>query len=136
MKSLCTIAQGFGKVRGTDGHDHEFLKIDAIVGMLSTVEDIHHRDGDAQCAESAHVGVKRKSGSKSRYPCYGHRHADDGVCAESLFVLGAIKQNHEAVDFGLVCRIHIDKDRSNNFINIGYGLQHAFASIAGPSPIP
>jgi len=40
------------------------------------------------------------------------------------------------VDSAWCRRIHIDKDRSNNSLTIGYSLQHAFASHNGSFPHP
>ena len=35
--------------RRADRHDHEFLEVDAAVGVRAAVEDVHHRHGQ-QCA--------------------------------------------------------------------------------------
>ena len=43
MKYLRTIAQRFREIRCAYGQNHEFLNVDAIVGMRTTIDDIHHR---------------------------------------------------------------------------------------------
>src|SRR5208337_1965138 len=39
-------AESFAERGGSNGHGHEFLKIDRAVGMGAAIEDVHHRDGE------------------------------------------------------------------------------------------
>ena len=58
MKNLRGHAQSFLEVLRADGHDHEFLNIDIVVGVLAAVNDVHHRDGDILGDDAADVFVK------------------------------------------------------------------------------
>jgi hypothetical protein len=38
-------AQGFAEARSADGHGHEFLEVDGIIGMRAAVQNVHHGHG-------------------------------------------------------------------------------------------
>ena len=44
MEDLGAVAQRFTEAWCTHREDHEFLQIDTVVGVLTTIDDIHHRD--------------------------------------------------------------------------------------------
>ena len=44
MESLCPHPQRLRKILGANRHNHKFLKIHIVVGMLSAVDNIHHRN--------------------------------------------------------------------------------------------
>ena len=39
VENLRTDPHGIGNALRTDGHDHEFLKVDGVVGMLTAIDD-------------------------------------------------------------------------------------------------
>jgi hypothetical protein len=43
MKHLGTRTQGLGKTRQAHRQDHELLHVHIVVGMRTTVDDVHHR---------------------------------------------------------------------------------------------
>ena len=44
LVGLRSPPQGLGEGSRADGHDHELLEVDRVVGVHATVEDVHHRD--------------------------------------------------------------------------------------------
>jgi len=60
MKHFRPHAEGFTEIRRAKRHDHEFLKIDVIVGVLAAVEDVHHGHGQVPGIGAAQVAVKRQ----------------------------------------------------------------------------
>src|SRR5712692_5263092 len=53
-------AQRFGKRLGADGHDHEFLEVDVVVGVSTTVEDVHHWSRQGVGAGSTQIAIQRE----------------------------------------------------------------------------
>jgi hypothetical protein len=45
VENLRATTQGLGESRSPNRHDHEFLKIDRVVGVDAAVDDVHHRHG-------------------------------------------------------------------------------------------
>ena len=43
VEYLDAVAQALGERRRADGQDHEFLNVDAVVGVRAAVDDVHHR---------------------------------------------------------------------------------------------
>jgi hypothetical protein len=59
MEDLGTPAQRVGKTLRADGHDHEFLKVDIVVRVRATVEDVHHRSGQNAGIDAAKITIER-----------------------------------------------------------------------------
>ena len=49
-----------GKHLRTNRHYHEFLYIDCVVGMCTSINDIHHGNGQQICPNSANIRVERE----------------------------------------------------------------------------
>ena len=62
MENLGAHAQRLGKITRRDGLNHELLNIHIVIGVLSPVQDIHHRHGQRQsraARELCNVLIKR-----------------------------------------------------------------------------
>ena len=109
MEDLGTHAQGVGEVLGADRLNHELLDIDVVIGMLTAVDDVHHRYRHGVDARGAiqigDVRVQRHAlglgGSLGR----GQGHGEDGVGAQLGLVLGTVQLDHGAVQGFLVGRV-------------------------------
>jgi hypothetical protein len=53
-------------VHGADGHDHELLEVDVVVGVRAAVEDVHHRHGQGDGVDAAEVAVERQAERRVR----------------------------------------------------------------------
>ena len=130
VEGLGPIAQGLGEVGRPDGHDHEFLEIDAVVGMFAAVEDVHHGHGQPHGPGAAQVGVQRQFGGRRRRPGDGHRHAQDRIGPQLALGGRAVQVDHQAVDLGLPRRVQPDELRGDGRVDVGHGLEHALAAVA------
>ena len=57
VECLGPVAERLGEIRCPDGHDHEFLKVHAVVGVLAAVEDVHHWHRQPHRPGPAQIGV-------------------------------------------------------------------------------
>ena len=130
MEGLGAVAQRLGEGGRADWHRHELLKIDAVVGVLAAVEDVHHRHRQPSRPGATEVGVKRQARRHCGRPCHRHRDAQDGVGPERGLVRRAIQVDHQPVDLALSARVHADQFRCDPLVDIGAGLEHALAAIA------
>ena len=130
MEDLRSHANGLANGVGSDRHDHEFLKINRVVGVFATVDDVHHRNRHEVRVGSTDIAVKRQPGSIGGRLCDGKRHTQNGIRSEFALILGAIKLDHRLVDEDLVLGIQVRQGFQNGTVDRLYGLLHTFAQIA------
>ena len=131
VEGLGAVAQRLGEVRRADGHDHELLEVDAVVGVLAAVEDVHHRHRQAHGADAAEIGVERQFRRCGRRARHRHRDAEDGVgaracpcsaCRRASIISASIsawRAGSRPIKRGSDC-----------LIDVGDGLEHALAAVA------
>ncbi len=130
-------AQRFPEVRGADGGDHEFLEVRALpVGVDAAVEDVEHRHGQEVGRGAAEVAVERHPGRGGRGPGHGHADAEHGIGAEPALVFGPVQGEHGPVDAGLVQGVEVPDGRGDLAVDVGDGLEDAFAQIAVLVSVP
>ena len=71
------IFAGFADVLRADRHDHEFLDVDRVVGMLAAIDDVHHRHRQDARRCAADIAIQRLAGGFGRGLGDGQRHAED-----------------------------------------------------------
>src|SRR5439155_25252375 len=59
VKNLRANAQALAKTFGAHRNNHEFLKVDIVIGMRAAVDDVHHRDGQAASVGANEIFVER-----------------------------------------------------------------------------
>ena len=109
MKDFAAAAQRVAELVEAQRHDHEFLHVDAVVGMLAAVDDVHHRRRQQPGIRAADVVVQRQLAVPGRRVGRGERDAEDRVRAEILLVRRAVELDHPLVDRDLVHRVHADQ---------------------------
>ena len=57
MKNLRAQAQCFAETFSADRHNHELLKIDVVVGMRATIDDVHHRHRQSAGVLAAEIPI-------------------------------------------------------------------------------
>ena len=62
VEDLGAHAQRFFEAFCTGRHDHEFLDVDVVVGVLAAVDDVHHRQGQFLGIGAAQVLVEGQAG--------------------------------------------------------------------------
>ncbi len=105
MEGLGAIPQRFRESWRANRHYHEFLEVNAVVGVLAAVEDVHHRNGQA-----LHSGRQDRRRGEFRLrgcrPRRRHGHPQDGIGAELGLVGSAIDLQHQPVDQSLLAWVH------------------------------
>ena len=129
VENLGTAAQGFAEAGSADRHDHEFLDIEAVVGVLATVDDVHHRHRHLHRAHATKITVERQAGFLGSRLGHGHRHGQHGIGAETRLVVGTVEIDHGLVDEGLFLRIEADDGFGNLGIDVLDCLQDALAEV-------
>ncbi len=130
VEHLRAPANRLGQRRRADRHDHEFLDVDRVVGVLAAVDDVHHRHRQDMRRNAADVAVERQAAGIGRR--LGHRQAgaEDGVGAELALVVGPVERDHRHVDVALVFGIEAEQGVGNRPVDRVDRLQHALAEIA------
>ena len=90
------------EARRADGHDHELLEVDGVVGVHAAVDDVHHRYGQDVGVGAADVAVERKLELVGRGLGDGQAGAEDRVGAEASLVVGAVEVAELGVDESLL----------------------------------
>ena len=101
-KTSATMRMPSAKRLGADGHDHEFLEVDLVVGVLAAVDDVGHRHRQDAGVGAAEVAVERQAVGGGGGLGGGQADAEDGVGAELALVRGAVGGDHGAVEPDLV----------------------------------
>ncbi len=130
VEHLSAPAHGFGQRRRADRHDHEFLEIDRVVGMLAAVDDVHHRHRQDMRRNTADIAVERHAARIGSGLGNGETGAENGVGAKAALVFSAVQFDHRKIDLALVFGIHADDDFGDVGIDGRNRLGHAFAEIA------
>ena len=66
MENFDAGSQAVAERVKTEREDHEFLEVDAVVGVRSTVDDVHHRSRQPIRSDAAEVAEQRQKTDLSR----------------------------------------------------------------------
>ena len=127
MKHFAAAAKCVAELFKAQRHDHEFLHVDGVIGVLAAVDDVHHRRGQQAGIRAADVAVQRHLAVPCGRMGRGERDAEDRVRAEILLVRRAVQLQHPLVDRDLVHRIQAHELVGNLVVDIGDGGLHALA---------
>ena len=130
MKHFRPPAHRFFQRGCADGQDHEFLKINGIVGMDTAIDDVHHRHRQHSGLRAADIAVEIKLRAVGGGLGHGERHAQNGIGPKARLVGRAVERNHRLVDQHLILRLIADNGIGNLVIDSGDGFQHALAAKA------
>ncbi len=125
-------AQTLAEALGTERHRHELLNVDAGVSVRATVDDVHERHGQRARGRTAEVAEEWQAGRLGRGVRDCEAHAENGVRAEALLVLGAVNRDERAVDEALVGRVDqfVGDSRAELIEDRVDGLRDALAEVA------
>ena len=130
MERFGSIPQRLGKSQGANRHNHELLKIHAVVGVLAPVEDVHHGHRQPASSASAQIAVERKRRGSCGGPGNGHGHSQDRVGPELALVGRPVQFDHQAVDLALARGIKAHHARRDDLIDIRHRVANAFSAVA------
>ena len=129
VKDFGAHAHRFADVRGTDGHDHEFLNVDRVVGVFAAVDDVHHRHRQNAGRGASDIAIKGLRGEIRRRLGRGQRDTKDRVCPQTPLVVGAVQLDHGGVDGFLLGRVKPHQRFGNLAIHRLDGLKNALAHV-------
>ena len=129
MKNFRTPAKRFWKGLSPNRHDHKLLKIDGIVGMTSSIQNVHHGHRKRECIYTTYITVKRHA----RFLGCGfgncQRNTKNGIGAQLGLVFCTIKFNHVIVDAFLIGNIPTFKCIRQNCIHMFNRLKNGLAHV-------
>ena len=130
VKNFRAGAHRLRKRGDAERHDHEFLKIDRIVGMDAAIDDVHHRHRQEARRCAADIAIERQLVGGGGRLGDGERHAEDGIRPEPAFVRRAVERDHGLVDLDLRLGIHAAERLKNLAVDRLDRVAHALAEIA------
>ena len=129
--NLNTCAQSVRVVVEADGSNHELLDVNVGVCVRTTVEDVHHGDGQNVSVRAAEVLVQGQVSGLSSCLSNSQGDTQDCVCAQLALVVGCIQSNHGCVNSALVGSLNADDLFSDFFDNRLHCTQNALAQVYG-----
>ena len=129
VENFRATTQGFTEGFRAHRHDHEFLDVQAVVGMSTTIDHIHHGNGHGHRASATNVTVQRQACVFSCGARHCHRHCQHGIGAQTALVIRAVQVQHHLVDVSLLRRVQTDQGLSDFAVDIVNRLQNAFAQV-------
>jgi hypothetical protein len=130
VEDLGAGTQRLAEGRQTRRDDHELLDLQAAVGVGAAVDDVHERGRKHARLGATEVAPERQPHALGRRARGRHRHAEDGVGAEPLLVLGPVEVDQRAVDLTLVGRLEAEERGRNLLAHVLDGLEHTLAEVA------
>ncbi len=130
VEHLGAPAHGLAEARGPHGDDHEFLQVQAVVGMRAAVDHVHHRHGQLHAAHAAQVAVQRQAGLFCGGAGHGHGDGQHGVGAQAALVVGAVQVDQRLVQEGLLGGVQAQHGLGDLGVDVLDGLEHALAQVA------
>jgi hypothetical protein len=131
VKDLGTTTQRLAERTLTHRKNHELLEIETVVGVLATVDDVHHRYRHLHRPRTTKIAVKRQARFLGRGLGHRHRHREHGVGTESRLVVGTVEMNQRLIDERLLLCVEANDRFGNLGVYVLYSLQHALAEVAG-----
>ena len=130
MIYLRSHAKPFPEAARSHRHDHEFLKIQVVFRVASSVQHIHHRNRHRICTDSSQVLIEWKPQRSGCGLCYGHGYCQDGIGPQVGFVLRTVRIDEQMINIPLVQSVFTQKDIGDLGIYIGHCLLHTQPQIA------
>jgi hypothetical protein len=134
MKHLRAVAQRLAKTRRANRQDHEFLDVEAIVGVGAAIDDVHHRHRHHRLAPGGEclpeITIERQPGIARRGVGGCERDGENGIGPEASLVFGAVELDHLLIDARLVARVRAEHGGFEDRVDVLHGLEHALAEIA------
>ncbi|SPW60093.1 Uncharacterised protein [Escherichia coli] len=135
MENFRTHADGFFHSFRANRLNHEFLDINVVVSVLTTVDDVHHRNRHRVFARStvqfSDVLVQRHTFSSCSSFGVSQRYSQDCVRAEFGFVFGAVQVDHDLVNASLIFSIFANQRLSDRAVYRSNSFGYAFTQETG-----
>ena len=112
---------------GADRDNHELLKVHVVVGVSTPVDDVEHWNREHARVDTPDGAEERQAHLVGSRPGHGQGHAEDGVRAQSPFVVRTVGFDHCPVDSRLVGGIAAPDHLGQLGIDVGHRRGHALA---------
>ena len=129
VEHLSAPAQRFAEAAGAMGHDHEFLEIQVVGGVLAAIDHVHQRHRQHRCRWPAQIAVQRQANPIGGCAGHGHAHRQDRVGTQAGFVGAAIELVHGGINGHLIEGAQPAQGRSEPFFHIADGLVDPLAEV-------
>ena len=135
MEHFRTHTYGFFQGFSANRLNHEFLDVDVVISVLTTVDDVHHRNRHGVFARSAvqlsDVFVQRLAFRGSG--CFGvsQRHSQNCVRTEVRFVFSTVQVDHDFIDASLIFGVFAKESLSDRAVDSANSFQYAFTHETG-----
>ena len=129
MKCFNPSPQRVGEAVKAQWHDHELLHIDRVVGVLATIDDVHHRRRQDVRGRATQVAIQWQLTVAGRRLGNRHGGAQDGVGPQPLLVGRAVQFDHHLIDCTLLQRVQTDQRVSDLAIDVFDRLGHSLAEV-------
>ena len=130
MVGLSAPTDGLAERRRPDGHDHELLEVDAVVGVDAAVENVHHGHRQYVSIRPTDVAIQRDFEVVSGCFGDGQAGAEDRVCTYSALVIGAVEVEQFTVDPTLIERFEPFEHAGDFAVHKPDRRQHSLAHVA------
>ena len=131
LVDLGACAEGVGEAVEPDGREHKFLEVGGVGGVAASVEDVEEGDGEQGRAPVGEGAVEGEVLGGGAGVGDGEGDGEGGVGAEDGLVGGAVEFEHPPVDGGLVVGVRAAEGVGDGAVDVGDGLEHALARVAG-----
>ena len=83
MKHFRAITQTLGEGGRADRKNHEFLNVDVVVRVRTTVDDVHHRNRQGLGTFSTEIAEERLLALSSRRVRSGKRYSEERIRSQA-----------------------------------------------------
>ncbi len=97
MEHFGAHLQSLFKALSTYRHDHELLDANTVVGMLSAVDDVAHRDGQGAGVHAPKIAVEGEVKLDGAGAGGGHGNGEDGVRSQLGLVRRSVQIQHDMI---------------------------------------
>ena len=136
MKDLGTHAQCLRKGGRAQWHYHKLLKINSIIGMCTTIQNIHHGHGQDIRLQSTNITIQRHAQRSGRSPCAGQGYPKNSIRTQIRFVARPVQINHDSVNLLLLVNRHAFQFRRDTIVDMSDGPQDSLAHVHGRIVVP
>ena len=111
----------------TGRHDHEFLNIQIIGGMGTTVQDVHHGQRQGFGVDAAQIFVEGQTQIDRGCTGAGHGDAKHGIGTQVGLGFCTVKVKKRCIDAHLLQAVFSNKGLCDLFIDMFDRFEHTFA---------
>ena len=129
MVDLCTPAEGFTEGRCTQRSNHELLDVNVGVCVRTTVEDVHHGNGEDVSVGATQVTVQGQACGLSCSLCNSKGDTENCIGAELALVRGAVQLDHDLVDTTLIGCVFVNEFGGDDLVHGVNGVLNALALV-------